>query len=282
MKATVLVLLAGGCGGAAVTAERKVDEPTGVLARPVAAKPQPIDVTSVRDQLTVFTDGQQHYIVALVPDPEQPQVTDPDLHLFYGDGKEFASVKVYTSHADGLKFEIGFDDPRVPVSPLGSVTREKGKTVLTCMGKNVDLTALPADQQQQMLAAARFVRRTPAWRPYALSDDGKGSFVYIDHGNTPDNHEKWRLFMGKPGAMSEVAVTHMDHDRDWNDVTFITAKGTLKAKAGRDAERNWVANLEWEGSPPLLSRSRAASWKLIFHELGVYDGRTPTPCEPMF
>jgi hypothetical protein len=181
---------------------------------------------------------------------------------------------------DGLKFDVGFDDPRVPVSPLGSITREHGEVKLTCYGTDVPLTEVKGDEARKILGAATFQRRTPRWRPYAIGRDNDESYTYIDVGDEPANHGKWRVFQGKKGSLHEIAIVNTDHDDDWSNVTFGTKNGNLKAELVRKDEGSNF-KLTWDGKKEMFMLSRAKEWKLIFNELKIYGARTPTPCDPM-
>src|SRR5687768_1376600 len=101
-----LFLLAGalaGCGGGATGA--------GPQGPSTAAGGERVDIAAVRADLDVYTDGQGHMIALVEPDPER-SIPD-ELRMFYGDGKTFHAVSASGAHADGLKFEIGFGDPRI-------------------------------------------------------------------------------------------------------------------------------------------------------------------------
>src|SRR5688572_17601558 len=92
MRAMALVLVAVGCGGA---------RGTGPGAAP-AAGGERADISPVRGDLEVYTDGKGHMIALVEPDPERS--VQADLALFYGDGKTMHAVPVARYHADGLKF----------------------------------------------------------------------------------------------------------------------------------------------------------------------------------
>src|SRR5215470_14458803 len=147
---SLLCLLAAGCGGAAATA------PAAQAAAPAPAAPRatPVDITPVREDIRVYEAGKGHYIALVEPDPEKQPPRDR--MLFWGDGKVFHAVPVWSAQADGLKFEIGFKDARIPASPAGEVKRERGKTELECWGEHVELKRLDGAAAGPMLAAARF------------------------------------------------------------------------------------------------------------------------------
>jgi hypothetical protein len=267
MKATWMLLLASAaCGGGSRTMG------DGHAGR---APLERADISSVRGELSVYSDGKGHFLALVEPDPEVE--VPAELRLFYGDGKTFHAAQVGNAHADGMKFEIGFQDPRIPSSPAGTVKRELGKVTLTCYGTDVELTRLPAPEAQAMVGDGTFHGNATRFSPLALARQGD-RYLYVDSARGED--PTYRVFAGKPGAMKPIPVQSASYDQRANVFTFVTRDGTLKAERDRDA-REVAFGLAWEGKEAWETMGRAESWRLIFEELGVYPTRTPTPCDPM-
>jgi hypothetical protein len=261
-------LLAAGCGGGGAARGGAATTPSDA----------PVDIAPVRADLDVYTDGQGHMIALVEPDPERP-VPD-DLRLFYGDGKVFHNVPASGAHADGLKFEIGFSDPRIASSQAGTVKRELGKVTLSCYGTDVELTRLPDPEAQAMVGAASFVKSRTGFAPLALVRDGD-RYLYVDYPVDATGDDKYRVWSGTRGRMRQIPVTEGKYDSKSNQWTFNTKEGVLKAM--RDPEqRSYTITLGWEGKKESwTSLERAENWKLIYEGLGIYDARSPTPCDPM-
>jgi hypothetical protein len=270
----VAVAVAVGCGST-----QKMARSDGNAA-PAVTPPQPIDVSAVKDGLTLFTDGKQHYYALFTG--KAPDLPDADLlRLFYGDGRTFDSVKVYQSRMQLVGFEVGFDDPRVASSPAGTIRQAKGETTLECYGQTVALTPVAAPEAKPLLAAATFNRPRPEWSPFALSRDNDENYTYVDVGYTAAHKDKKRIFRGKKGALRELAVVNEQYDSDFSHFTFGTREGNLKATAN-ETPQGLVFDLRWEGGCEQFSLAREDNWRLVFGELGVYrEGRSPTPCDPM-
>src|SRR5207247_6317429 len=100
--------------------------------------------------------------------------------------------------------------------------------------------------------------------PFALSRDNDGNYTYID-----TQGEKQRIWSGKPGAMKTVEIVNVQHDHEWDHVTFGTKEGNLKADIKKYPE-GWSFDLTWEGKPTLFTLARSGSWQIIFEQLGVY------------
>jgi hypothetical protein len=266
MRATGLLLLCAACGGGA----KSMGGGGG------AAGTERADISAVRSDLSVYTDGKGHYLALVEPDWEKE--APKDLTLFYGDGKTFHAAQVGNAMADGMKFEIGFQDPRIPSSPAGTVKREGGKVELSCWGK-AELTKLPDADAQAMIGGATYFKNATKWSPLALSRKGD-NFLYVD--SEVGEGDAHRVFSGKKGAMKQIPVKSSKYDRDSNTFTFVTEKGTLLATRVENP-REYTLGLAWEGKQdadwePL---GRGDNWKIIFEELGVYKARTPTPCDPV-
>ena len=271
VRAWVTLVLAGcGASGGAVKGEAP------------SAPAERADIAPVRGDLVVYTDGKGHLIALVEPDPER-EVPD-DLVLFYGDGKTFHSVPLYSSNDNGLAFEVGFKDARIPSLPGGSIKRELGKVTLSCWGTDVELQKLPAAEAQAMVGGAAFMKNRTRWAPLALSAEGD-RYVYVDSGQIPENYKKYRVWRGPKGKMREVPLTDSSYDERANEFTFKTKDGVLKARRAEEVKTEYTLALAWDGQDKkkdeLKPLPRSENWKLIFNELGVYDARSPTPCDPV-
>jgi hypothetical protein len=263
--------LALGCGGASSGAPG-----SGTRAPATTA----VDIAPVRDDLQLYQDGKGHYIALVEPDPEkQPS---RDLMLFWGDGKLFHAVKVSQATADGLKFEIGFQDARIPLNPAGQVKRERGKTELECWGEHVELSKLTAEKASPVLAAAHFQSARSDWAPVALGKNGD-EYLYIDHGQTTELHNTYRVFQGKKGSLRKVDVSEAKWDDGSSTLNIKTADGKLTVVRDDGERTEYTLKPAWDGKKGDFSAlPRAKNWHLIFEELGVYEARpAPTPCDLM-
>lgn len=262
-----LLLLTVGCGAS-----------SGVVKSAAPSAPaERADIAKVRGDLAVYTDGKGHLVALVEPDPEKE--TPDELRLFYGDGKTFHAVPVYSTSDNGLAYEVGFKDARIPSSPAGSVKREKGKVTLSCWGSDAELTRLPDAEAQAMVGGATFMKNRTMWSPLALAKEGD-KYVYIDSGQLPANWKKYRVWRGAKGQMREVALTDSSYDERANEFTFKTKDGVLRAHRAEEVKTEYTLALAWDTKKPdLTPLPRAENWKLIFDELGIYDARSPTPCD---
>jgi hypothetical protein len=257
-----------GCGGGAKSGGNPVTK--------VPASKQ-LDLGPWKPQMTVYRDETGAHVVATVlPDPEREQDPAPELMLFYGDGKRMESQHTVRYDATGMKFEVGFDDPGRGYSPAGYFKREKGVITLSCGGKEAKMAAVPADKASLLLTDAQFVANRNTRRPHTLARDPSGTVYYVDAAFMGEVKGSHRLRVGKPGKLSEVAITDMDRDRDWSWVEFVTAKGTLRVEYRRGGEMGvtWKTTKE---TTELKAVPRDELWARAV-ELGMVEKTTGTPC----
>jgi hypothetical protein len=266
----IFFFLAVGCGGAAANAPG----PT----QPAASAT--LDVSPVKDDLQLYDAGKGRYVALVEPDPERKPPRD--LLLFWGDGKIFHAVPVQNAQQDGLKFEIGFKDPRIPLNPAGEVKRELGKTEISCWGDHIALTRVPPASAGPLLAAARFQKSQADWAPVALGKDGE-RYLYVDAGQSADNERVYRVFDGKKGALKRIEVSEGKWDEHTNVLNIKTAEGRVVVRRDDQEKTEYTLRPAWEGKKgDFTALPRAKNWHLIFDELGVYPSRpSPTPCDPM-
>ena len=269
MKATWMLLVGcAACGGASKSVNGGGGGGGGGGER--------ADISPVREMMSVYTDGKGHYFPLVEPDPEKDIKTD--VVLFYGDGKTFHAANVSRFHNDGLMFEIGFQDPRIPASPAGSIKRELGKVTLSCYGTDAPLTQLPAPEAQAMIGAGTWKTGQARFSPLALAKQGD-TYLSVDSEPGPEDKTRYRVFQGKKGSLSSIDVKSGKYSESDNTFTFETARGRLVASRDPDA-REYAFGLAWDGKKEAWeTMGRSESWKVIFNELGVYKSRTPTPCD---
>jgi hypothetical protein len=277
MKRTLLALLAAGCAQAGPA---PAAGSPAAAAKTAAATAGGLDVGPVRDRLRLYTDAAAHTLALVEPDPEEP--APRELTLFWLDGGRFHQVPVVSASADGLKFEIGFDDARIPARPAGSIKREGGKTVLSCDGTEVALVPMPAADAQKLLGGATFVADHTRWQPVALGVL-RDRYLYVDGGATKGSRDQYRIFEGTKGALRAIPVVEARWDERENVLTLKTDAGTLRVRRDESQEREYTLKPAWDGrKDDWSSLPRVENWRLIFEGLGLYpEGRSPTPCDPM-
>src|SRR5215831_1951127 len=267
MRASILcVLWAVACGGAAASAPA-----------PRAPAPAPFDVSAVRDSLVVFQDGKGHY-VALV-EPSWERESPEDQTLFWGDGKVFHAVPVRRASENGLEFEIEYSDPRISITPAGSVKRALGKTALICESTTVTLVRVPPAEAKAMLAGARFEKRWVDHAPLSLGQAGD-RYLYVDS-QRGKGGRTYRIFEGPKGKLALVDTVEGTWDERRNLLPLKTKDRTLIVSRAPEIRDEYTLKAQWEGKgDEYKTLPREANWHLIFEGLGIYGDRPgPTPCD---
>jgi hypothetical protein len=245
--------------------------PAAAQVRRPAPGDIPIDVSAIRPELEVWTDGDDHFLV-FHRDPRER-------HLFYGDG-ETMYAQTTSSRASNQRTgerSISFWSPRT--APDGLVERGAGAEgiwQLRCGDRTTRLTRADPATSARILERARFVE--PRWRRHgvALARDESGTFYYVDR-LAPDFGVGYRLFVGKKGRMVERRLSDVVDDSV--GLVFYTAAGALWIDRSAPPAARWHRGKQRKALRylPLVD-----SGTLIWEELGVYRGeRLGVPCDDL-
>ena len=243
-------------------------------ASPLGAAPtevppdQPADLTPVRKELAVLSDGKGHHVV-LVP---FGRLTE---HVYWGDGKVFHALRIGASGMSGAeRFDHSFWDPRIPAGWKRSVGFGDGKYEVQCDDRRTELKPLPPAARDAMLAAAKFWK--PRWKrqAYALAHDDSGTYYYVDRLREAGGAVGFRLFAGPKGALRPLKMTNIVSDSE-GDI-FATRKGELRLILQKH-DYTWVKG---KSRTKLVAVPIEQNGRLIYEELGVYAGEPlGTPCD---
>src|SRR5205823_14008873 len=119
-----------------------------------------------------------------------------------------------------------------------------------------------------MLLSGSFGPSLQKYRPYALLRDDRGNYYFVDHGTTPGDEKRFRLFLGPKGALKEQKMTNVVSDSE-GDI-FSTKTGSLRLILDKH-ETTWVQN---EKKTKLVFLDPSDNHIMIYTDLGVYTGRS--------
>jgi len=201
--------------------------------------------------LSVYGDGQGHYIALSLTSRQ----------LYFGRQGAFYEVRTYAASGPN---RLGFHDPRL-ILP-GVVAGRPGGIEILCLEKSIRLAPLAEEQEANaLLDDAIFETQRPTTTPLALGLAADGVYTYVDvDGDTR------RLFVGTPGNMRQVPI--LSQEGGLTQFSLRTAEGQLDVNIGDKAHLAW-------NRVPLAMVDPVAEWRLVFEQLRVYPGRTPTPCD---
>ena len=244
-----------------------------LLRLTLAAEPatDPLDVSAVREKLVVVEDGQGHFLAVI---PFGDSIWD---HLYWSaDGKEFYQQRVFGGGSNGTEsFDRSFWEPRVRNRNGASFGMHEGTYKLWCGERTTVFKPLEPPKASAMVGAATF--HPPRWkfRAYALARDDAGTYYYVDRLRDEFGGKGHRIFAGQKGAMKELPMTNIVSDSKGE--IYSTKNGELRFVTATDAA-TWIkggAKTELTIVPP------EDNVKMIYGELGVYEGSLGTPCDDM-
>jgi hypothetical protein len=233
---------------------------------------------SMRSKLLVLEDGKQHYLAYMrVPDLLKST-------WFYGDGKTFHQLVVSSTrpNVNVARATWMFDDPRYRNSPALMLTDfDAGEFVVTCGKRKTSLKPVAASDAAKLVANAALEEPVrPRYVTYFGRDTEDTTYYLVDRPWTPTevpDSRDYRLFIGKRGAMHQVAIK--DQAVDSAGVLVITTLGKLRYTQK-------TQTLEWlpaAGKPREIAQiASGADSDLLYNQLGVYTGvRFGTPCDDL-
>jgi hypothetical protein len=230
-------------------------------------KPAPVDIKAFRDELLVFQDGDGGtYVVR----------PDKDAKVFYGTGKQLYEQIVIGRSTDGDAWSVSTWAPRVAELRPGQIARKKDGTFeKTCDGKDDHgLTQLAGDKAKAVLDKSQFMTTALIRRPHLLGRDDSGVYYYIDVIAKQYGGQGHRVFVGKKGAMKELALT--DVASDSGGEVFATKTGDLRlVTSGSPKVATWVRG---ERKSELIVLDLDVNSRLIYRDLGIYKF-TGTLCD---
>jgi len=262
----------------------------GARGRPIVPPPKLLDISAVREQLDVFTDGKGHYFATRLPPAFRP--TKVREHFYYGDGKTL--YKQHLPSLGGGKTYVGASiyDPRVLAGIRSHFSYRDEKATFTCETRKTPLTLLTHDKGQALLKRAKVYDLYWTRKPHALARDDDGNYYYVDRlrspGHTVRGYRGFRIFVGPRGKLKQVKMKNVISDV--RGEIFITKKGKLRliltntGPSAKPEKAAWLTGrknrkrTELTIVPVRNLRTRV----MIYGDLGVYRGmRLHKPCDDL-
>lgn len=156
------------------------------------------------------------------------------------------------------------------------VDREAGTCSLLCGERTTEWSLMSEGEGASLLASAETAPSPVTRRPYALARDRRGTYLYVDTGNTEETSRDFRVYRGPRGALRQLQMRDVASDSEGE--VFSTARGDFRLIVEGDrSEAQWIEGRRRQELRPIPVEENL---RLIYTELGVYLGqRFELPCD---
>ena len=239
-------------------------------------KPTPVDIKAMKDKLLVFQDkAGGTYVVFQDTDGSTDQY-----RAWYGTGKQLYEQILVGRSRNGDAWSINAYAPRLAETrPAALMKKQDGSFMKWCDGKDdAVLTQLSGDKAKAVIDKYSFLTSALVRRSHMFARDDSGIYYYVDHLDNAHGGKGYRVFVGKKGAMKQMAL--IDVASDSAGQVFSTKTGDLRLVRTTDGgttkpSTKWVKG---EKKTDLLSLDLDVNSPVIFTELGIYKF-TGTLCD---
>ncbi len=230
-----------------------------------------VNISAIRAELIFLTDGGGHYI-AVRAKTKGPRV------LYYGDGTIFYRQRTFSGGFDAKKVNPEFSwfywAPRT-LTGNGSLTLKNNKWTVQCDARKTTMTKMKPAVIRKLFSKAVF--KKPLWKrkAHALARDDLGTYYYVDRLDDDHGSKGFRVYVGKLGNLKKRQMTNIVSDT--RGEIFVTRSGRLRllldpheaiwSRRGRDKKLRTV--------------SIGQNKRMIYRDLGVYEGPLGTPCDQL-
>ena len=250
---------------------------TMVATRPVEAqrskKKKPADdsqdISKIKQDLVVLTDDDGDFYA-------MSGKWSDDNAVFFGDGKNMYALRVFGGGADGTTGAIDFSFWSPRAGGNASVQRDgHGDFKLWCGEESFALKKATDAVAKKLLDTAAF--KKPLWKrqAQALARDDSGNYYYVDRMRDDYGGKAHRIFAGPKGGLKELPMTNVVSDSVGE--IYATKRGELRFVTS-NSSATWIKGA---AKTALTIIPIEDNIKLIYSDLGVYDGSLGTPCDDM-
>jgi hypothetical protein len=244
---------------------------TLVLAMPAAAEPKPekVDIKPFRDELVVLQDGEGGTYV-LKPRTDKDGETLP-ARIWYGvpKAKELYEQQSQGHSRNGKSWSEQVWAPRIPGIRPGYFDFKDDQYSKACNDSRVPLTQLTGDKAKAILDKSTFMTPFMVRTAHRLARDDSGTYYYVDRFLKKFGGSGYRVFVGKKGAMKQLALTDMAIDTAGE--VFSTKTGDLRLVVTHEHDAKpgavWIKG---NRKLDLVQLDIDANSPLIYSELGIW------------
>ena len=232
-------------------------------------KDDKVDIAAVKADLVVLTDDDgETYVMA---------GTWADEHyVFYGDGKTMYQQRIYGGGADGTTGRVDFSFWSPRANGNASIERtSKGDYKVHCGDEDFALKKAPDAVAKKVLDTAVFKKQLWKRQAQALARDDSGNYYFVDRLRDENGGKAHRIFAGPKGGMKLLPMTNVVSDSVGE--IYATKRGELRFVTST-ASATWIKG---SAKTTLTIIPVEDNIRLIYGELGVYEGTLGTPCDEM-
>ena len=238
-------------------------------------KPTPVDIKPLRDKLQVFQDKVGGTYVVYTA------IDGGDATVFYGTGKTLYQQITLGRGRNGDAWDVSTWAPRLEeIRPASVMRKTDGTYMKWCDGKDdAILTELTGDKAKVVLDKYTFLSPALVRRPHLFARDDSGTYYYVDRLDKAHGGKGYRVFVGKKGAMKQLAL--LDVASDSAGQVFSTKTGDLRlvnTTAGGDDMKPSTKWVKGEKKTSLIPLDLDVNSPIIFKDLGIYKF-TGTLCD---
>lgn len=240
-----------------------------MLVRVASAEPKPkaVEIKDWKDKMLVLKDADGGIYTVLWDQKEK--------RVFFGTGRDkqmFDQLLDGSSGRDGDSWSVSVHAPRATYPFIAQIEKRKEGFYRRCGSNGVDaeLTQITGDKAKEILDKYQFRSTSMIRKPYLLARDDRGVYYYVDVIRDLYGGSGHRVFVGKKGALKQLALTDVTSDSA-GDV-FATKTGDLRLvrTLGEDKDKPTAQWIRGEKKNELIYLDIYMNQPLIYRELGLY------------
>jgi hypothetical protein len=238
-------------------------------------KPKPFDIKPHRDQLVVLQDANGGTYVVRSGETKL---------VFFGAAKAPLYQQMVTGgFANGDSWGVSMWTPRADGLHDGQIVhKQDGSYSRFCLENDeLGLTEITGDKAKQIIAKSTFMTTALVHLPLVLARDDTGAYYYVDRLNNEYGGKGYRLYVGKKGAMKQLALA--DVATDTAGLVFSTKVGDLSVIHDRSPDGATSTVATWvrgDKRTKLLVLDTSVNSPVIYKDMGVYSF-TGTLCDEL-
>jgi hypothetical protein len=233
--------------------------------------PKPVDIKDMKEHMLLFKDADGGIYVVF-------NEKKMDKRVFYGTGRDkilYDQILEGGGGTDGDAWHVSVAAPRASYPFMGAVGRRKDNTFFRSCGggsnvSDAELTQITGDKAKEILDKYKFMTTPMIRKSYLLARDDRGVYYYVDVLRSVYGGSGHRVFVGKKGALKQMALTDVTSDAA-GDV-FSTKTGDLRLvhTVVEGKEKPIAQWIRGEKKSDLIYLDLYMNQPVIFRDLGIY------------